>query len=427
MEAAAKATFGEVRSIALSKIERSTQAGDKVQYLADRNEALAKGRIYPHEAHQADQHYEQVARVRWDERTQTIQQNAITLSEAGELDGALQQYDLLATEKRLPAKDVETLKLGARRYHEGLTWTQRIKDEPLQARNELAGLLDKDGRVNSGSNLTADQVSKLQQQSEIATNQKRLKLFSSALEQIDAGHLLDHDALQKHGGAYFSDTDIERLSRARMNIAGPTPKERTKLANAITKYDPADDPGQDQLTDIQSRIAIMPPGFREQFNAQLDSATRPDGAVSTAILDQIHVSTELGVFGNVGTIDGKPVNPTSYQDAHRKAADLQYNFHHWIKDNPKASLVQAQQWVLDQTRPASLAAAVTATKPPSFSFWDWARGKDAPSGTVAAPASEPHETQLEAEVRKTKERRDAIIARGRQLPQPSTAAVQDGR
>ena len=353
-----KETTNRAKSVYLGIIDNATESQDEPRFNAAMETAAVKGYLWEHDAERLRQRYKDVGELKAKENAQSAKQRADLLLDTGDLQGALLEYDGMKEQGLVKPEAAETLKTEARRRGELLDWQRKIDVDPLKVRPELSSLIDKDGKTAGGTKLTPEQVVNLQHRAATAINAERGQLFDEAADAIEAGHMISDEDVRIFGRGYLTEMDVERLAKKRRSFEGPTPEERVSLANAIASYDPSTDSDQAVLTDINSQIRLLPEGFRQQFRDQLNDAVKPEAAVSSAITKIINTRLDLGSFGDVGKKDGKPVDAGSYRAAHERAADLQYRFRVWFKDNPKATLDSARQWLTDNTLADTRAAAL---------------------------------------------------------------------
>lgn len=398
MADAAREIFTQAKSGFLATAERATQTRDREKYDAARTMLAEHGYAYPHELEKLDQRFLDVGEGKKKEEKQLILQRADLLLDTGDTEAALKQLDTLAERKLAEPETISTLKVDAQRRGEILDWQRQVDTDPLKTQERLAGLLDAKGKASAGTQLTPEQIVRLQQQGATTINVRRRDLFSQAVDLIETGHMVSDEQAGQFGQGYFREIDIERLGQKRREIEGPSAEERVQLARDIANYRGAGDVEQEQLTDLNSRIRLMPEGFRQQFRDQLNEAIRPDTSVANAMTKLLSLRMEMGAFGNVSKKDGKPIDAESYRAAHERAAELQYQFRAWAKENPKASLEQSRQWLIDNTQADARAAAVNAK-----GWFRWLTDK-LPSGKSGSAG------HFQNEVDRIKERRDAIIA-----------------
>jgi hypothetical protein len=407
LKESSKALFGMAAGAEMARSEQAIQAQNPEDYAASRQTLATKGYAHPFQLQKLDERYKAVGEVKKKELKQTLLDRADLFLDTGDTESALKQIDIIKEQNLAEPEVVETLRTSAMRRGEMVDWERRIDLDPLKAREALGTMLDEKGKTTAGTKLTPEQVMKLENHAAVSVNLRRTTLFGEAVEMIKGGRLLSDKEISEYGQGTFRPLDVERLTNARRNVAGPDPTERTALVADISAYDASKDVTKEKLADLNTRIHLVPDGFKEMFRNQLNGQLKPDGAVAKEMAKIIGLRLEMGAYGDVTQKKGKPVKPEDYRAAHEKAADLQYNFSEWLKEHPKATATESKQWLIDQTQSDARGAALKAR--------GWFGQRWDILGSTAKPG-------LEADVKKTAARADAIIAKHRSAhPAPAPA------
>lgn len=127
--------------------------------------------------------------------------------------------------------------------------------------------------------------------------------------------------------------------------------------DAISKWDPKNDPKQTQRFELEKMISEVPEGrrqgLREAFNDRKEAGTiKPSDTVKSAVFSEVRGMLSDGYFGtwdNGKTGDSKKVDIKKKLQSSQKANQLMDSFQEYQHQNPTMSQADGIEWLRTQT------------------------------------------------------------------------------
>ena len=274
---------------------------------------------------------------------------ADTLLEAGDLEGAKTIMRGGVKAGYVFDVDAQEWERRADQKHEVLQFSRAIGTDPRKASESLSSLIGEDGTVK-GSKLSVEMVLKLKDKADRAVTQRRSGIFQKAMDIAKAGDFFNREQVEKFGQDYLDKTDVDLIMEKIASNQPPDKGEWQSLYMRVSQYDPAKDRDGSQLYELERDIHGLPDGFKSEIRKRLERAMQPESELERSFEKRIDDLTKMGAFGNVEKKDGKPVKPEEAARAFDTSTKLLYNLNRYMRENPKSTPEQVNQWLNDQTK-----------------------------------------------------------------------------
>lgn len=317
------------------------------------------------------------AKLTFERAKTSLQEQADTYLNSGNLDGAKAVYRKMAADKLIFPDQVTALEQAADNKHELFTYGRQIDADPKAAREKLATLQNEDG-TTKGTKLSVEQIAKLTDAADMAMNQKKTAIIQELSKMAETNLLRDRKQIEDLGQGYLNEADIAVLDQKRQGQQPPDWEKYSDLLARAHDYDSAKDKDGQQAYEINRDIVLLPEGWREHIRSEFNAAKKPNSQLNGLYATRINDLLKMGYFGDA-TKDkqDQPKDATQYASAHEASAKLLFNLTQFSKSNPTAGPEEYARWFKDN------AQQYKYTPPPSppsnWNPFNWFKGKEEPS------------------------------------------------
>jgi len=238
--------------------------------------------------------------------------------------------------------------------------TNLILTSPMTAIDALKDQTD-GGRWRNFTELEETQRKTLVDSANIAVQRVRAETYQGLIDRMNGGELIGDKELdglvdQKLMTATQA-RDIKRNQGKQAGLAGVSGGVFSGLLTDINAYDPRGDGTNERYADLAVRVAMLPPGLKEDAYNRLkekrDPASPLNSQVARDAMTQVDASFRAGLFGQFETqeLDTKTGMMTKKTDAKAYAAALEKKVKvedaltEYFRANPKATRVDALAYV----------------------------------------------------------------------------------
>lgn len=308
-----------------------------------------------------------VAAVRSQATAREINRSKSQVTEAAELD--LKLGDVASYTEKIkggearglfdPAEAAQMIKAGVNKaeYYQA---TNLILTSPMTAVDALKDQTD-GGRWRNFTELEETQRKTLLDAANIAVQRVRAETYQGLIDRMNGGELIGDKELDDLVGQKLMTAtqarDIKRNQGKQAGLAGVSGGQFASLLTDINAYDPRGDGTNEAYANLAIRVAMLPPGLKEDAYTRLkekrDPASPLNSQVARDAMAQVDASFRAGLFGQfeVTELDMKTGQQVKKTDAKAYAAALEKKVKvedaltEYFRANPKATRVDALAYV----------------------------------------------------------------------------------